>query len=75
MTRASKSRVSRVVHGSSGREYVAEVHGNALILRPLRSRKGGPAQVSILWGQLYVRLLWLRGPLVRRRPVRRGLLA
>lgn len=57
------------------RDLVASVGASMLWLRPYRTRKGGPAEVSIPWGMIYtyaVRLhaekAWARP----RRKVRRG---
>lgn len=75
MTRATDQPVRRVVRDRNGREYVVEVRADTLSLRPLRSRRNGPADVAIAWGQLYTRALMAR-PVAkkRRRAVRRGLL-
>ena len=35
--------------------YVAEVKQYELTLRPYRAKRGGPAEVSIPWGAIYLR--------------------
>jgi len=74
VTRAAKSIVRRIVTDTRGQDYVAEVRSDILILRPLRCRRGGPADVSIPWGALYTRALLMRKLPTRRRRVTRGLL-
>lgn len=73
MTRATDKPLRRIVRDSQGREYVAELRADTVSLRPLRSRRGGPADVTVGWGSLYVRSF--RAPSKRRRTVSRGLLS
>ena len=74
MTRATSQPTRRIVQDKTGREYVAEVRADTLALRPLRSRRGGPADVVMTWGAVYTRALLAR-PKARRRHVSRGLLS
>jgi len=74
VTRATSQPTRRIVQDKTGREYVAEVRHDTLTLRPLRSRRGGPADVSIGWGAIYARACLARPKAVRRR-VTRGLMA
>jgi len=74
VTRATCQPVRRIVSDRTGREYVAEVRADTLALRPLRSRRGGPADVVVTWGAIYTRALLAQAP-KRRRTVARGLLA
>jgi hypothetical protein len=46
----------RVVRWSDG-ELVAEVRGDVITLRPIRTRAGGPCEVSAKWGAIYIRAL------------------
>ena len=55
MTRATDKPLRRVVRDAQGREYVAELRADTVSLRPLRSRRGGPADVVMGWGALYLR--------------------
>ena len=73
MTRATDHPIRRIVRDRHGREYVAEIRADTLSLRPLRTRRGGPADVVAFWGQVYIRLYH---PAIKkkRRAVKRGLL-
>lgn len=73
MTRATEAPLRRIVRDRRGHEYVAEIRADILSLRPLRTRRGGRADVSIGWGAVYVRGCLAR-PKAPRRPVSRGLL-
>jgi len=75
MTRATDQPLRRIVRDQSGREYVAEVRADTLMLRPLRSRRGGPADVSIGWGAIYIRACLMQSRTQRRVRVTRGLVA
>lgn len=59
MTRAEHAPVTRVVR-AHGKEFVAVVEGRQLTLRPLRLRKGGPAEVVVPWSVIYDRALMAR---------------
>lgn len=52
------------LHGA----YVVEAHDRSLTLRPKGARRGGPAEVTLTWEQVYAAGI----PPVRRRKVRRG---
>lgn len=52
MTRATEKPVRRVVQTSHG-EMIAEVRDRVITMRPLRSRRGGKAEIEMSWGQLY----------------------
>lgn len=55
MTRASDTKpVRRVVTDGDGREYVLEVYARFCRLRPIRTRRGGPAEVTRCWSQVYL---------------------
>jgi hypothetical protein len=56
MTRATSHPVKRVVLTQSG-EMVAEITDRVLALRPLRSKRGGPAEILIAWGSIYLRAM------------------
>ena len=75
MTRAHEVKpLRRVVRDQKALEYVAEIRADSLTLRPLRCRRGGPADVSIGWGAVYVRACMAK-QIVKRRKVSRGLLS
>jgi len=59
-TRASKSPVTRIVSTTYEGELVAEIGPRTVVLRPLRTRKGGPAEVEVSWGLIYQRALSAR---------------
>ena len=65
----------RVVQDRRGLEYIVEVRTDTLTMRPLRRRRGGPADVAVAWGSIYTRALLSRPVARRRRTVSRGLLA
>lgn len=60
MTRASKSPVRRIVEVEDRfgiREYVIEVRGRELMIRPRGARTNGPQAMSVTYGPLYQRLV------------------
>lgn len=60
MTRASKSPVKRIVEAEDRfgvREYVVEVTGRTLFIRPLGTRSTGPQAMSVPFGVLHQRLV------------------
>lgn len=59
MTRATAHAIRRVVTTTDG-EMVAEITDRTLALRPLRSRRGGPGEVVVLWGSIYLRAMLAR---------------
>lgn len=54
MTRATPKPLKRVVTTADG-EFVAEIRARTLTLRPIRSRAGGPLEITVTWGAMYVR--------------------
>lgn len=71
MTRATDKPVRRVVSSDDG-DLVAEIRDRTLTLRPVRTRKGGPAEVLTTFGGIYTRCLMSRVDAIPRRKVRRG---
>ena len=69
MTRATSKPVRRIVVGMHG-ELVAEIRDHTLTLRPLRTRAGGRAEVSIAWESIYIRSF----PVAKKSKVTRNLL-
>lgn len=53
MTRAEKSPVKRIARGWREQEFVVEVRGEHLSIRPLRARRGGAAEVNVKWSTIY----------------------
>ena len=64
MTRATQKPVVRVVVGGDDRlgrqELVAEVRDRVLTLRPVRTRREGPQEVTVPWGAIYLRAMVAR---------------
>jgi hypothetical protein len=56
MTRATSRPVRRAVATMDG-ELVAEVRDRTLTLRPVRTRVGGPAEIVVSWGHIYLRAM------------------
>lgn len=59
VTRAKPKALVRVVSTADG-ELVAELSDRALTLRPLRTRRGGPAAIRVSWGLIYLREMLAR---------------
>lgn len=60
MTRATKSPVRRIVEAEDRfgvREYVVELQGRVLAIRPLGTRAAGPQAMMVPYGALYQRLV------------------
>ena len=56
MTRAQDAKpTKRIISDRDGQEYVIEVGYRTLRMRPLRSRRGGPADKLLAPGAIYVR--------------------
>ncbi len=53
-TRATSKPLRRVVQTMDG-ELVAEITDRVLTLRPPKTRRGGPAEISVVWGSIYLR--------------------
>jgi hypothetical protein len=71
MTVATDKPTRRIVR-TSDQEMVAEVRGDTLTLRPKGTRRGGPAEVSVLWGAIYYRAMLERTSQGKRRSRRRA---
>ena len=55
MTRVSEAkRATRRIVGSLHGEYIIELRPEGLLMRPLRTRRGGPAEVMVKWGSIYM---------------------
>lgn len=55
MTRASDVKpVVRVVRDADDREYVLEVYARTLRLRPIRTKRGGPAEITRTLAQVFL---------------------
>ena len=54
MTRVSEARraTRRIVSGHHG-EYIIELRPEGLLMRPLRTRRGGKAEVLVKWESVY----------------------
>lgn len=58
MTRGNNMRPTRrLMAGRRGDEYVVELGLDVITIRPKRARRGGPAEVTVLPGQIYVRAM------------------
>ena len=55
MTKASDLKACR--RSVSGGAMVAEVRDRVLTLRPSRTRKGGPAEITVSWEAIYYRAM------------------
>lgn len=67
MTRAKdEAPTRRLMTSLDGEDYVIELAARYLRLRPKGTRRGGPAEVSVTPGQLYVRLMVVRADERRR---------
>lgn len=66
MTRVSQAKraTRRIVGGMHG-EYIIELRPEGLLMRPLRTRRGGPSEVLVKWESVYAGAF-----LPRRRRVR-----
>lgn len=63
MTRATEKPVRRIVvtedrYGYA--EYVVEIRARTLTMRPSRTRRGGPQEVTLPFGAIYVRAMMAR---------------
>lgn len=59
MTKATARPVRRKVVARDD-EFVAELRDRTLTLRPIRTRSGGPAEITVTWGQIYLRAMMQR---------------
>lgn len=55
MMRANEKAVSRIVQTKHDGEMVLEIRGTTATMRPIRTRRGGPAEVVVSWGSIYTR--------------------
>jgi hypothetical protein len=72
MTRATDSRPTRrVLITIDGVELVVELRRRSITVRPLGSRRGGPAEVELTPGSIYLRALMDRIDQERREKMAR----
>jgi hypothetical protein len=57
MTRASDTRPTRRLLAGAFGDYVVELTGRTIVVRPKGTRRGGPAEVVTTPGKLHVRLV------------------
>lgn len=74
MTKGSDLRPTRRLLAAPrhDRPFVVELLSEVIIIRPKGSRRGGPAEVAIMPGGVYVRALMERTKSTRRRKTRRA---
>jgi hypothetical protein len=60
-TRATEKPVKRIVEsvyaGLQTSAFVVEVRARTLTLRPTRTKRGGPAEISLTYGAIYLRAM------------------
>lgn len=66
MLRAVSKPVVRVVQSVHEGELVLELTDHYCRLRPLGSRRGGPAEIEVPWGAVYLRAMQDRADATRR---------
>jgi len=72
VTRASDSRPTRrVMLTIDGMELVIELRRRTITIRPLGTRRGGPAEVEITLGSIWVRVLMDRADQAHREKLAR----
>lgn len=55
MTRADQDHPTvRVVRSPADGDLIAEIYEFDLVLRPVRARRGGPAEVRVSWSAIYL---------------------
>lgn len=60
-TRASSKPLKRLVLSvDASQEFVAEITDRVLTLRPPKTRRGGPQEIQIGWGSIYLRAMMTR---------------
>lgn len=59
-TRATSKPLVRIVKTRYDGDLVVEVTEDGFKLRPPRTRKGGPNEVTLTWGAMYQRLMAAR---------------
>lgn len=58
MTRSTNERPTRrLMVGRYGDDFVVEVGRDVITIRPKRSRRGGPAEITVLPGRVYIAAL------------------
>jgi len=60
MTRATEKPLRRLVQAGSFGTMVLELRAETIVLRPYRSRRGGPAEVLVSHGAIYLRSMMVR---------------
>lgn len=60
MTRADEAHPLRRVVSTTDGEFVVEVLKHEIRLRPLRTKRGGPAEIQVPWGAIYYRAMLAR---------------
>lgn len=60
MTKATDKPLARVVQTKYSGDLVVEVTSTKVTLRPVRTRRGGAAEVVLSWGSIYERALAAR---------------
>jgi len=72
VTRASDSRPTRrVLLNIDGVELVVQLRARSITIRPLGTRRGGPAEVELTPGSIYVRALLDRAEQAHREKMAR----
>lgn len=59
-TRATARPLTRLVKTRYDGDLVLEVTEDGFKMRPPRTRRGGPAEVTLTWGTIYQRLMAAR---------------
>lgn len=59
MTRATEHPLRRVVESGEG-PMILEITSRTIALRPYRSRRGGPAEIVVTHGAIYLRAMMAR---------------
>lgn len=61
MTRGSNDKpVRRLLDSRSGDRYVVELRADLILMRPFRARRGGPLEVALIPGAVYLPALRTR---------------
>lgn len=74
MTRATEKPVRRVVISEDRfgtNDYVVEIRARTLTMRPVRTRRGGPQEIEVPFGALYLRAMIARVEATKRERKRR----
>lgn len=73
MTKASDTKPTRRTVQTMDGDMVVEVGAAYVTMRPKHARKGGPAEVQVPWGAIYLRAMRDRADDVRRERLQRKL--